>query len=118
MFLFLCTVGAGAITFLISEKCAERRTNDWVHALMELIAYTAIDTAVTLFIMKPINKIQIVIMPNGVKNLQYGLSGFVCALVIAVIWGVVIGAVKKHVDMKVQILPKEDSSNEKKNEKE
>lgn len=112
MFLFLCTFGAGAVTFLISEICAGKKTADWIHVLMELIAYTAVDTVVSLLLLKPFNKILIVITSNNTKSLQYGLTGFVCALVIAVICGIVMGAVKKKVDMKIQIMPKEESSDE------
>lgn len=115
MFMFLCTFGPGALTFLISEKCAgKNKEYSWINVVIELIAYTAMNAAVVISLLKPFKKVEMIIMADGNVTVRYGITAFLCAFIISVISGIVIAGIKKKLEIKMQILPEEGDTNENK----
>lgn len=111
MYLFLCTFGPGALTYLIAEKCSGKKS-DWVKAFIELIAYSAINMVITAVLLKPFGRFEVVFLPDGTKTVCYGIVTLIIAFAISVITGIVIATVKKKIDLKIQVACKKGASDE------
>lgn len=117
MFQYLYVLGPAAITYFTVGKCTKEKAENWYTALIELLAYAMINVAIMVFLLLSSGKVEIIILSNGIKHLQYGGTAFLLSIPVAVISGIVISAVKKGVDMKISILPnKKNTEKDKKNE--
>ena len=112
MFQFLYVLGPAAITYFTVRKCVKDEPANWYTALIELLAYAMVDAAVMILGLLSSGKVEIVILQNGVKHLQYGGTAVLLSIPVAVICGILISAVKKGIDMDIHVLP-----NERKNKK-
>ena len=115
MFQFLYVLGPAAITYFTVRKCVKDEPANWYTALIELLAYAMVDAAVMILGLLSSGKVEIVILQNGVKHLQYGGTAVLLSIPVAVICGIVISAVKKGIDMNVRVLPNERKDKEKDN---
>lgn len=105
MFQYLYILGPAAITYFTVCKCTKKEAANWYTAFMELIAYATVNVAVMILFLLSSGKVEIIIMENGVKHLQYGGTAFLLSIPVAVICGIVVAAVKKGIEMKINVLP-------------
>ena len=102
-------MGPAAITYFTVHKCTKEEVENWYTAVFELFAYAMINVAVMVLFLLSSGKVEIVILTNGMKHLQYGGTAFLLSIPVAVVSGIIISAVKKGVDMKISILPNRKS---------
>lgn len=107
MFSFLYVFGPAAITYFTVRKCTKEEPANWYTALIELIAEAVLDAAVMILFLLSSGKVEIIILQNGIKHLQYGGTAVLLSLPVAVICGILISAVKKGIDMNMRILPEQ-----------
>lgn len=113
MFSFLYLFGPAAITYFTVRKCTKEEPTNWYTALIELIAEAILDAAVMILLLLSSGKVEIIILQDGMKHLQYGGTAILLSIPVAVICGILIAAVKKSVDMNVRILPEQKQKKEK-----
>lgn len=114
MYLFLCIFAPGALTFLIAEKCSgTKKTADWLRSIMELMVYAAINTVLTAVLLKPFGRFEMVVTAEGSRTICYGITTLAVALIVSILSGIVMAAIKKNVDIKMQIVSREEVSGEK-----
>lgn len=106
MFNYLMIFGCGAITYLLSEKCSKKRVLSWYNALIIYIMYSMVDMASAYLILSPLGRITRIDTAYGITEISYGRSAIVVSVLIALLWGVVFGFLKKHVDVNVEISEK------------
>ena len=113
MFQFLCVFGPAAVTYLVLHHCLGRRQDRWFDALAELLCYAFLDAAVTFCCMAPIGKASLVLLADGSKELQYSGIAFLFALFAGAVCGVVLAAVRKRLEVRVEVEPrKKDGGDE------
>lgn len=114
MFSFLCLFGPGAITLLIVEKCMQVKNTNFMRLLLEWVAYSALDVSLTVLLLEPLGRAGVYSKLNGESVLSYGSTAVAASVVIAVIGGILVSIIKKKIDIRVQIIPKEERINERK----
>lgn len=113
MFQFLFIFGPASITYLLIHRIFNKDTVPYLNGLIELVCYAALNAVITTVALLPFERVEIVLMPNGIKNIQYGGSAFVFSMIVAVITGVVMSIIKKHIDVSIEIeLQKKERSRE------
>lgn len=103
MFNYLIIFGCGAITYLLAEKCAKKISSNWYSALITFVMYAMIDMVTTYFILSPFGRITRIDTVNGITEISYGNSAIFMAVIIALLWGIVFGFLKKNVDIRAEI---------------
>ena len=111
MFSFISIFSPGVITFFVSEKCTRQKANNGLRILLELTAYSALDSAAVVLLLEPLGRASIISTLNGDPVLSYGSTAYLFSFLIAFIMGIVIAAVKKRIALNLHITPKEDSTN-------
>ena len=105
MFQFLYIFGPAAITYFVVRKCIRKAPANWYEAFFELLAYAMLNAVILTLFLLPFGKVEIILMANGVKTLQYGGTAFLLTFPIAVISGVVISIIRKGIDFKIKAVP-------------
>lgn len=113
MFQFLYIFGPAAITFLIVGRLCGR-TTDYFTAAVELVAYAAIDAAVTSLLLLPFGRVELVFNESGIRNIRYGGTAFFLSLILSVIIGIAAVAFFKRVDISLQITKKTKGTDDEK----
>ena len=103
MFNYLIIFGCGAITYLLAEKCSKKTAPNWYSALISFIMYAMTDMVTTYLILSPFERITRVDTVDGITEISYGSSAIFLAVVIALLWGIAFGFLKKNVDIKAEI---------------
>lgn len=114
MFQFLYIFGPAAITFLIVGRLCERTVTDYFTAAVELVAYAAIDAAVTSLLLLPFGRVELVFNESGIRNIRYGGTAFFLSLILSVIIGIAAAAFFKRVDISLQITKKTKGTDDEK----
>lgn len=113
MFQFLYLFGPAAITYFTVRKCTKEAPQNWYTALIELISYAMVNAAVMVLFLLSSGKVEIVILQNGMKHLQYGGTAFLLVIPVAVIVGILISVIRKAVDLNINVFSvKKDKKNE------
>ncbi|MCC8050959.1 MAG: hypothetical protein LIP10_09935 [Clostridiales bacterium] len=107
MFQFLYIFGPAALTFLVVRKITGKSAGNAVTAVIELIAYAAIDAALTTLLLLPFGRVEFVMYDSGIRDLRYGITAFLLSLLLSVIAGVVISAIEKRTDIQLEITKEE-----------
>lgn len=100
MFTYIIMAGSGAITYLMARKGSAGKDRKWHTALIEYIIYVMLDMLAVYYCMSPLGRITRV---DGAAQIQYGNIAVVFSIFIAVIMGFVFMAVKKKIDIGVEI---------------
>lgn len=103
MFNYLIIFGCAAITYLLAEKCAKKTAPNWYSALITLVMYAMIDMVTTYLVLSPFGRITRVDTVDGITEISYGSSAIFLAIIIALLWGIAFGFLKKNVDIKAEI---------------
>lgn len=106
MFNYLIIFGCGAITYLLAEKCAQKTAANWYSALISLVMYAMTDMVTTYLLLSPFGRITRVDTVDGITEISYGSSAIFLAVIIALLWGIAFGFLKKNVDIKAEITGK------------
>lgn len=104
MFRFLCGLGPAAITFLTVRKCTDSAPTNWYTSCIDLVAYAALDMAILILLLEPCGKVEIIVMSNGFKNIQYGGTAFLLSIPVAIVSGIVLSVIKKGIEIKVKVM--------------
>lgn len=103
MFNYLIIFGCGAITYLLAEKCSQKTAPNWYNALITYVMYSAADMLTIYLILSPFGRITRIDTIYGVTEISYGRSAIFLAVVIALLWGIAFGFLKKNVDIRAEI---------------
>ena len=103
MFNYLIIFGCAAITYLLAEKCSKKTSPNWYSALISFIMYAMVDMVTTYLILSPFGRIARVDTVDGISEISYGSSAIFLAVLIALLWGIAFGFLKKNVDIKAEI---------------
>lgn len=103
MFNYLIIFGCGAITYLLAEKCSKKESSNWYSALITFIMCAMVDMVTTYLILNPFGRISRVDTVDGISEISYGNAAIFLAVIIAMLWGIVFGFLKKNVDIKAEI---------------
>ena len=103
MFNYLIIFGCGAITYLLAEKCSGKIPSSWYNALISFVMYAMTNMVTTYLILSPFGRITRVDTADGITEISYGSSAIFLAVIIALLWGIVFGFLKKNVDIKAEI---------------
>lgn len=106
MFNYLIIFGCAAITYFLAEKSSGRTSPNWYSALITLVMYAMIDMVTTYLLLSPFGRITRVDTVDGITEISYGSSAIFLAVIIALLWGIVFGFLKKNVDIKAEISSK------------
>lgn len=90
MYQFLCFVGPGAVVWLVGSQHKEERAGQSGACFLEVfkvIAYAFVDMAVTVGLLRPFGRIAFSVMEDGVTGLQYGATGIMVSMAVAVLLG-------------------------------
>ena len=90
MFDIIFVLGPAAITYLVRSKCKKSSMENSLISIIRFIAYAFLDMAVIVVLMRLINKITVVYMPNGGVTFQYGIAALVLSIPIAIFMGIVL----------------------------
>lgn len=113
MFQFLFIFGPAAITYTIAAKLSGSSPDNWYSALISLICCAELDAVITSVCLLPFGRVEIIMMTNGVKNIQYGGTAFIFSLIVGVLCGLVIAALKKNARVRLDVSPqKKEDKNE------
>ena len=112
MFQFLSIFGPAAVTYLTVSRCLNRVSCKGMEAFIRLICYGAIDFAITIICMRPLDKIKTVVISNGMSEIQYGNTAFLFSMAAAVVSGIVIAAIQKRIEFHIEISACEDGKDE------
>ncbi len=103
MFNYIVIFGCAAITYLLAEKCSKKKAPDWYTAVIMFVMYAMLDMAVTYLAMAPLGRITRINTVDGLSELSYGSSAVVMSIIIAVLWGILFGFLKKNVDISADV---------------
>lgn len=103
MFQFLYIIGPAAITYLTIHHILNKDAASYFIGVIEVISYAALDAAVTTVILLPLNRVLIVNIASGIKDLQYGGTAFIFSLIVGVVMGVVISIIRKYLELSIEI---------------
>ncbi|EOS43958.1 hypothetical protein C809_03444 [Lachnospiraceae bacterium MD335] len=103
MFNYLIIFGCGAITYLLAEKCSNKTSPNWYSALITFLMCAMLNMVTTYLILSPFGRITRVDTVDGITEISYGSSAIFLAIIIALLWGIAFGFIKKNVDIKAQI---------------
>ncbi len=107
MFNYLIILGCGAMTYLLSEKCSGKNAPNWYSAIITYLMYSMTDMMTTYIILSPLGRITRIDRVDGITEISYGNSAMFMAVIIALLWGLVFGFLRKNVDIKVEKRDKE-----------
>lgn len=107
MFQFLYIFGPAAVTFIVAKKISGKDTHGVVEPFIEVVAYAAIDAALTTLLLLPVGRVEFIVYDSGIRELQYGIIAFSLSLLLAVIVGVAISVVEKRTDIQIEITKEE-----------
>ena len=96
MFNYLIIFGCGAITYLLAEKCSNKTSPNWYSALITFLMCAMLNMVTTYLILSPFGRITRVDTVDGI-------TAIFLAIIIALLWGIAFGFIKKNVDIKAQI---------------
>lgn len=102
MFQFLFVFGPAAITYMTAEKLSGSAPDNWYSALIRLICCAELDTVITTLCLLPFGRVELIMMTNGVKNIQYGGTAFIFSLIVGVLCGLVIAVLKKNAGIRLE----------------
>lgn len=101
MYEFMCMLGPGVLTWLlrteIEDKCAgsekeEERTDFIAESIfttvLKIIAYAFINMVVILAVLKPLGRVQLVVLSDGRIDLHYGAAAVFMSVCTAVMIGI------------------------------
>lgn len=96
MYQFLCLFGPAVLTWRLREKILNSDKNKEqdgkvkiiLSAAAEIISYALINMAVVLLILKPLGRVQLVILADGRLDIQYGITSILASICVAVVLGV------------------------------
>lgn len=104
MFNCIIMAGSGAITYLIARKGSDGNDERWYAAIIEYIMYVMFDMIVVYYCMMPLGRIEIVHdKAGGMAQINYGDTAILFSILTAVIMGFVFIAVKKKIDIGIEI---------------
>lgn len=106
MFELLYLFGPAALTFSIVRFCAGKTAENWFSALISCLSYAALDAAVTILVMYPLDNVKIG-TTSGNAYLAYGATAFLFSLIVAVIWGLIISVLRTRFSAHVEISTRE-----------
>jgi len=106
MFNYLVIFGCGAITYLLAEKCSKKMSPNWYSALISFIMYAMLNMVTTYLMLSPFGRITRVDTVDGLTEVSYGSSAIFLAVIIALLWGIAFGFLKKNVDISAEIKSK------------
>lgn len=103
MFQLLCVFGPASVTYSLVRRILSRDTVSFFDGLIEFVCYATLDSVITMVVLIGFGRLEFLIMPNGIRNFQYiGIASLVFAIIVAVIVGVAISIVKKHIDVTIE----------------
>lgn len=103
MFNYLIIFGCGAVTYLLAEKCSQKTAPNWYNALITYVMYSVVDMLTIYLMLSPFGRIQRIDTADGITEISYGSSAIFLAVVIALLWGIAFGFMKKNVDIRAEI---------------
>lgn len=103
MFNYLIIFGCGAVTYLLAEKCSKKTAPNWYSASITYVMYSMADMLTIYLILSPFGRITRIDTVDGITEISYGSSAILLAVVIALLWGIIFGFLKKNVDIKAEI---------------
>ena len=103
MFNYVIMFGCGAITYLLAEKSSKKLSPNWYSALITFVMCTMIDMVTTYLVLSPFGRITRGDTVDGITEISYGNSAIFLAVIIALLWGIILGFLKKNVDIKAEI---------------
>lgn len=106
MFEFLFLFGPAALTYSIVRFCSRKTPESWFSALISCLSYAALDAAVTVLVMYPLDNVKIG-TASGNAYLAYGATAFLFSLIVAVVWGLVISVLRTRFSAHVEISTRE-----------
>lgn len=107
MFNYVVMAGSGAITYLLAQKGSEMKSGMWYKEVIVYLMYVMLDMLAVYFCMTPLGRvIRVDNMTSGVTELQYGNIAILFSIAIAVVMGLVCMAVKKKMDIRVEVKEK------------
>ncbi|MDE6912214.1 MAG: hypothetical protein K2P35_00745 [Lachnospiraceae bacterium] len=103
MFNYLIMFGCGAITYLLAEICSKKLSPNWYSALITFVMCTMADMVTTYLALSPFGRITRIDTADGITEISYGSSAIFLAVIIALLWGIILGFLKKNVDINAEI---------------
>lgn len=103
MFNYIIIFGCAAITYLLAEKCSKKEAPNWYTAVIMFVMYAMLDMVTTYLALAPLGRITRVNTVDGLSELSYGSSAIFMAIIIAVLWGILFGFLKKNVDVSANV---------------
>lgn len=101
MYEFMCMLGPGILTWLlrtqIADKCADGekegegtdfKVESIFTAVLKIIAYAFINMVVILTVLKPLGRVQLVVLSDGRIDLHYGAAAVFMSVCTAVLIGI------------------------------
>ncbi len=108
MYQFLCLFGPGAVTCLTVWGLLGESAQKWFQAAIELTAYAALDAAVTIGCLLSRGKAEIIVMPDGTKNIRYGGTAFLFSLAVSFVLGIVIAMIRKRISIRAEVVSRKE----------
>ena len=106
MFQILYVFGPASITYLLVRRILSRDTVSCFNGVLELICYATLNTAVTAGILTVFDKADIGLAPlasSGIANAKYCTFSLAFSMVVAVVAGLFISIIKKHVEVTIEV---------------
>lgn len=89
MFRFLYMFGPGILSWLVRSKCLKSEEDkNILYIVMEIIAFSFVNMAVTIAVFKFMGRITFVTLSNGTLDVHYGATAFLAAMFLAVVIGI------------------------------
>lgn len=115
MYQFMCILGPGILTWLLrreiengnigSEK-SENKSNameeSYFIVIAKIISYAFINMAVILLVFKPLGRVQLAVLSNGMLDVHYGAAAVFASVCVSVFLGIT-SLIRPNTDEEKQI---------------
>lgn len=103
MFQFLYLFGPGVLTRLVYVRYKQHKTKrlekekdkNYLDIVIEIISHSLVNMALTLAILKPFGRVQLVVLADGRMDVHYGVSAILVSIFLAVIIGMILSISEK-----------------------